>query len=125
MSSVVMRPGQSEFRIKLLRAYECRCAITGCGVDTVLEAAHIIPYRNAASDHIGNGLLLRADIHKLFDAGMVTVDETTMQVVVSPTLAGTEYERYQGSQLRLPKAPSFRPSCEALNRHRLGQFRQF
>lgn len=55
------RRGQQAFRDKLLAAYGGRCAITGCPVPDVLEAAHIHPYRGEETNHVVSGLLLRAD----------------------------------------------------------------
>ena len=71
---VTLRQGQGDFRKALMDAYERRCAITGCTIDDVLEAAHISPYFGAHTNHVTNGLLLRADIHTLFDRGLIKVD---------------------------------------------------
>src|ERR1700722_13605652 len=65
--TIVQRRGQAKFRNALLEAYGSRCAISGCGALEVLEAAHICPYQGSATNHVTNGLLLRADIHTLFD----------------------------------------------------------
>jgi hypothetical protein len=62
-SSIVRRQGQPAFRKQLLVAYKGQCAITGCEVESVLEAAHIVPYMGLETNHPGNGLLLRADLH--------------------------------------------------------------
>lgn len=67
------RDGQGTFRSRLLDAYGSRCALTGERVVPVLEAAHIQPYLGPASNHIQNGLLLRADLHNLYDEGLVTI----------------------------------------------------
>lgn len=69
LGQIVRRRGQQEFREKLLVAYEGRCAITGCDAIEALEAAHIVPYLGTETNHVQNGLLLRADIHTLFDLG--------------------------------------------------------
>ena len=71
---VTLRQGQPAFRKALLDAYERRCAVTGCPIDDVLEAAHISPYLGEHTNHVTNGLLLRADIHTLFDRGLIKVD---------------------------------------------------
>ncbi len=114
LSSIVRRRGQSIFRNALLAAYQCRCAVTGCAVEAVLEAAHIIPYKGVQTNHVGNGLLLRGDWHTLFDLRLVTVDADTMLLLVSPNLAGTGYDELHGQPLRLPNDPSNWPSKEAL-----------
>jgi hypothetical protein len=117
LSSIVWRRGQSNFRDRLLAAYQGRCAVTGCAVEAVLEAAHIMPYRGEQTNHVGNGLLLRSDWHALFDLRLVTVDAATMCVLVSPKLAGSGYEHFHGASLRVPDDPASRPSREALKQH--------
>ena len=62
---IAQRRGQSAFRNNLFDAYGGRCAITGCEVPDVLEAAHIFPYRGEDTNKVVNGLLLRADVHTL------------------------------------------------------------
>lgn len=63
--SIAIRRGQPALRSKLMEAYEGKCAVTACSVVDLLEAAHIRPYRGPHTNHIQNGLLLRADIHTL------------------------------------------------------------
>jgi hypothetical protein len=118
LASIVRRRGQPAFRKHLLSAYRGRCAITGCQVKAILEAAHIIPYKGSKTNHAGNGLLLRADLHTLFDLQLVAVNEATMRVLISPQLAGTEYEQYRGQRIRIPDDPASQPSREALKQHR-------
>ena len=67
---IAQRRGQSAFRNNLFDVYGGRCAITGCEVPDVLEAAHIFPYRGEDTNKVVNGLLLRADVHTLFDCGL-------------------------------------------------------
>jgi len=119
LSSIVRRQGQPAFRNRLLTAYNWRCAITGCSVEAVLEAAHIVPYKGEITNHRGNGLLLRADFHTLFDLRLVAINEATMRLLVSPKLNGTGYENYRGKKVRIPKAEHSRPSPEALEQHRV------
>jgi len=68
------RRGQQHFRDALRKRYGDRCLVTGCEVLAVLEAAHIKPYRGEDDNHPGNGLLLRADIHTLFDLDLLGVE---------------------------------------------------
>ena len=82
---VTRRQGQGAFRAALLNAYCRRCAVTGCTVEAVLEAAHIHPYLGPATNLVTNGLLVRADIHTLFDLGLLTVDDD-FRLLVSPKL---------------------------------------
>ncbi|XIA63346.1 HNH endonuclease [Bradyrhizobium sp. TZ2] len=83
IAEVVRRRGQAKFRKNLLDAYKTKCAITGCDAAEALEAAHIAPYRGDHTDHIQNGLLLRADVHSLFDLGLISINPKTMTVVVA------------------------------------------
>jgi hypothetical protein len=118
LSSIVRRRGQPAFRQHLLAAYNGRCAITGCNVAAVLEAAHIISYSGPDTNHPANGLLLRTDLHTLFDLKLVAVDEETMTLLVSPELSTTEYDEYRGARITVPDNRESRPSLEALRRHR-------
>jgi hypothetical protein len=116
--SVVQRQGQPEFRSKLLKIYEGKCCITGTDAIQALEAAHICPYRGLRTNHPSNGLLLRADLHTLFDQGLFGIDTDTMTVLVAPALTGTTYATLAGVAMRLPKRAGGAPSKEALNWHR-------
>lgn len=77
IKSIAQRQGQPEFRRRLLRAYESRCVITGCNAEEALEAAHINPYRENQNNDSSNGLLLRSDIHTLFDLNLIAIDTNT------------------------------------------------
>lgn len=116
--SIKLRRGQSAFRNRLLVAYKGRCAITGCDLKAVLEASHIVPYMGPKTNHSGNGLLLRTDLHTLFDLRLVAVDAATMRLIVSPKLAGTDYENYHGKKIEVPDDPANQPSRDALEQHR-------
>lgn len=116
LASVVQRQGQADFRELLLRAYKCRCAISGCDVEAALQAAHIIPYAGPQSNHCWNGLLLRADLHNLFDLNLLTINPETLTVSLAPSLSGTWYGSLEGTPINVPDCPTERPSCEALKR---------
>jgi len=92
------RQGQSKFRSQLIKQYG-KCVISGCDVITVLEAAHVIGYKGAKSNNLSNGLLLRADIHTLFDRGLIAISPITRQVLVSPSLNTSEYFLFEGKEL--------------------------
>ena len=117
-AAIVRRRGQPEFRQKLLKAYDGRCAVTGYDVQEVLEACHIVPYRGPSTNHPGNGILLRADLHTLFDLGLIAFDSVTGAVIVSDQLEGTDYGSLSGAKLAVPAEPALRPSPEALEHHR-------
>jgi hypothetical protein len=118
LSSICRRQGQPEFRRKLMEAYSARCSISGCDVRQTLEAAHIIPYCGPATNHPANGLLLRADLHVLFDLGLITVDPSTFAVLLAPGLRKTTYAEYEGKTLMLPLERTLRPSSAALKKHK-------
>jgi putative restriction endonuclease len=119
LTAVVQRRGQPAFRANLLSAYGNICAVTGCDAVEVLEAAHIIPYRGDHSNRVDNGLLLRADIHTLFDLGQLWIDPDTATVQLKTALRASAYGALHGTQLRLPSDSSHHPKREHLLDHML------
>jgi putative restriction endonuclease len=111
--AVALRRGQPKFRKKLLSIYECTCAVTGTPFSPILEAAHIVPYMGEKTNHVTNGILLRADIHTLFDLGLLGINQS-YEVVVSSAMKGTEYEGYNGRKIILPANTAEWPSLAAL-----------
>jgi len=102
------RLGQGAFRVLVTDAYLRKCAITGEKTLPVLEAAHIKPYALEGPHSVRNGILLRSDLHKLFDLGYVTVTPT-LRLEVSSRLKtewenGREYYAYHGKELRCTPA---------------------
>lgn len=112
---IVARQGQAGFRAALLEAYQGRCAITGYDAVVALEGAHLRPYRGPESNDVRNGLLLRADIHTLFDLCLLAPDPVTRNIVVSKLLAETQYEALSTCGLADPAAAWQRPNQEALD----------
>lgn len=115
------RLGQGAFRVAIIEAYDRQCALTGGKVLPALEAAHIRPYSDGGTHSISNGVLLRKDIHSVFDAGYATFDES-MRFVVSDKIRdifnnGEEYRRLHGQRLRLPRDPAFKPDIDAIRWH--------
>jgi putative restriction endonuclease len=108
LRAVAIRRGQRRFRQQLLEAYGAQCAITGCFAVEVLEAAHIVAYRGDETNRTDNGLLLRADVHTLFDLGLIWIDES-YRVHVTTALRGTEYEAFEGRPLNVPAKQHLRP----------------
>jgi predicted restriction endonuclease len=121
LASIVRRQGQARFRKRLLTAYDQRCAITGCSVTALLEAAHLFPYKGPDTDHVVNGILLRADMHTLLDLNLIAIDDSTMTLRVSRELDGSEYAKLRGTRIRVPKMSAARPNVEALQ-YRLAKF---
>ncbi|MCF7221015.1 HNH endonuclease [Marilutibacter chinensis] len=116
MRAVAQRRGQPLFRAKLLDAYGGRCAITGCSAVEVLEAAHVLPYRGEHTNRLDNGLLLRADLHTLFDCGLLWVTPENT-VALAPSLLTTEYATLVGKALALPSELAYRPNPSHLAEH--------
>ena len=111
---IAVRRGQPEFRRNLMRAYGRKCAVSGCSVPQVLEAAHIMPYMGSHTNHVQNGLLLRADLHTLFDLGLLHIAPETYTLVVSSLLEGSVYWEYHGQKINMPQRKADRPSTAAL-----------
>jgi NTP pyrophosphatase (non-canonical NTP hydrolase) len=118
-SLVRRRLGQGGFRVLVSDAYGRRCAVTGEKTFPVLEAAHIQPVSKGGEHRVSNGLLMRADIHKLFDLGYVTVSPTG-QFRVSSQLReewqnGVVYYALEKSSIRIPNAAELRPIARCSN----------
>jgi len=118
ISSVVQRQGQRDFRLSLLYAYGSKCAMTGCCVVDVLEAAHIHRYFGKETNLVSNGLLLRADVHTLFDLNLISVDTQTMRICIAPSLEGTCYEELLGKPLAKPSVKVYAADRRQLEKHR-------
>jgi putative restriction endonuclease len=115
------RLGQGAFRVLVTDTYERRCAVTQERVLPVLEAAHIKPVAAGGAHRIENGLLLRSDVHTLFDRGYVTVSPDH-RIHVSRRLRedfqnGEHYLRFEGGEIWVPKSPRDRPDRELLEWH--------
>jgi hypothetical protein len=106
LRSIKARRGQAKFRKSLVARHGPRCMISGCTIMEIVEAAHIWPYRGEEDNGAGNGLLLRADIHTLFDLDLVGIDPVTLTVHISPVLAGSMYESLAGQKITSPQPPN-------------------
>jgi putative restriction endonuclease len=118
---VLPRLGQGSFRVIVTDAYDRRCSMTGERTLPVLQAAHIRPYGLGGPHDPRNGLLLRSDLHTLFDRGYVTVTPE-LKVEVSNRLReefenGRDYYKLHGQPLREPVRPQWRPSRDFLDWH--------
>ncbi|MCE7937159.1 MAG: HNH endonuclease [Chloroflexi bacterium CFX6] len=115
------RLGQGSFRILVTDAYDRRCAVTGERVLPVLQAAHIRPYAAGGEHRVDNGLLLRSDLHTLFDRGYVTVTPE-LRLEVSRRIRedfenGRHYYALHGERVREPVEEGQRPAAEFLRWH--------
>jgi putative restriction endonuclease len=116
------RLGQGAFRSSVLEAYNRRCAITQERTMPALEASHIKPYKESGPNKVSNGLLLRADLHQIFDEGYITIT-SDLKIEVSKKIKqefenGKEYYQFHGHQLlNLPVNPLNRPSAAYIEWH--------
>ena len=116
-TTITQRRGQRAFRDALIAAYGGRCPITGVSTLHTLEAAHIFPYLGPATNATSNGLLLRADLHTLFDCKLLAIHPQTDKVRVAPSIKDKEYRDLHGRCIELPKREKDRPNKKALRRH--------
>lgn len=117
-ASIVQRQGGAAFRAGLIKAYGGCCAISDCDALDALEAAHIVPYRGPQTDAVENGLLLRADLHTLFDRELLDIDPMSLRVKLHPKLAKTSYGGFEGRAVRLPQGVKPRDLCKMLQARR-------
>lgn len=120
------RLGQGAFRVLVTDIYRRRCAVTKERTLPALEAAHIRPYSDGGTHEAQNGLLLRRDLHSLFDAGYVTVTPD-LRFEVSRRIReefenGRHYYALHGQQIELPANVSQRPNADALAWHNSCRF---
>ncbi|QMW00898.1 HNH endonuclease [Spirosoma foliorum] len=122
------RIGQGAFRVLVTEAYSRKCTISGEKTLPVLEAAHIKSYKSNGPHQTSNGLLLRSDIHKLFDSGYITVTPD-YSVEVSSRIKkefenGKEYYKFHGQKLiYLPPSVDERPSTDYLDWHNINIYK--
>lgn len=126
--TVTPRLGQGSFRVLVTDAYGHRCAMTGERTLPVLEAAHIRPYAAGGEHSLSNGLLLRSDVHTLFDLGYITIDPDDKRILVSRRIReefenGRDYYALNGAKLAEPLDPLAVPSMESLIYHAQDVFR--
>ena len=118
--TITQRRGQKAFRDSLLAVYGRKCAITGCNVADVLEAAHITPYLGPDTNHVANGILLRADLHTLLDCRLLAIDPATNKVMLAPAIREVaDYRELHGQRLRQASPISAGPSPKALEQAKL------
>ena len=126
-SLVERRLGQGGFRVLVTDAYQRRCAVTQERTLPALDAAHIRPYSTGGAHEANNGLLLRRDIHSLFDAGYVTVtpsfDFEVSRSIREEFENGRDYYALQGTRIHIPKRPDQRPDQIALAWHNENVFK--
>lgn len=112
---MVMREGQQKFRSDLIAAYG-GCAVTGIAVARALDAAHISDYMGLHTQDVCNGILMRTDLHRLFDAKLITVTPDFV-LHVSPDLWGSPYQELAGRVITVPTAAAKQPNAALLEKH--------
>jgi putative restriction endonuclease len=117
-----VRIGQSAFRLCVLGAYGGACALTQTNVQLALEAAHITPFSESPNHSVQNGILLRRDLHALFDAHLISVSDQYCAMVSnrlkSQVVEGDPYLLLEGRKIRLPQHLCHWPCRGALAMHR-------
>jgi putative restriction endonuclease len=126
---VTPRLGQGSFRVLVADAYQRRCAMTSERTLPALEAAHIHRYSLGGGHDLSNGLLLRSDLHKLFDLGYLTIDPNKKTIVVSRRIReefenGRDYYALHGKDLARPINSLAIPSIDRLIYHADHVFRE-
>ncbi len=116
--AIAARQGQEKFRQELLQMYGPVCLVTGPNILDTLEAAHIKPYSEGGTFDRSNGLLLRADIHTLFDLGLIAINTADMTVIISSKLNQSPYQALSGQKLHFPTGRESIPSKDGLDTHR-------
>lgn len=108
---IKQRRGQKKFRDELI-ILNPSCAVTECSLLDILEAAHIEAYRNDSHNHASNGLLLRSDIHTLFDLNLCAINPQTKTIHFSQQALLNNYASYEGKKIKVKHALSI----DALNK---------
>lgn len=105
--SAVARPGQGEFRVSVMERHESQCAVTGESLCQVLDAAHVLSFakHKKKRNDPRNGILLRVDIHRLFDSGLISIDGRIL--VLSEKLRGSKYEIFRDLCVKTSASPSY------------------
>lgn len=114
------RIGQKLFRVAVINAYSARCAVTGTDVLEALDAAHIMQFSDHPDHSVTNGILLRKDIHRLFDIGFISIGpdyrvELTEKFKLSHPKSAY-YANLDGKRLNLPKSKVHWPDLCLLQR---------
>jgi len=115
------RLGQGSFRVLVTDVYERRCALTNERTLPALDAAHIKPYSESGGHTINNGILMRRDLHALFDRGYITINPA-LEIEVSRKIKeeyenGRDYYRLHGGKIHVPAKAGYQPSKDCIDWH--------
>lgn len=117
LREIAARRGQGAFRKQLLQLYCQRCAVTQWDSQATLEAAHIVPVADDGTNDVTNGILLRSDVHTLFDLNCLAIDPECWQTVLSPSIQNTKYADLHGRKVILPASLADYPNRNKLYHH--------
>lgn len=95
------RKNQSKFKLNLLKKYNSQCLISKIKIPELIEAAHIFPHSKSGQNNVANGILLRSDLHILFDCGLLSINPENFKVVISTSLMETEYKIFHDLKVDL------------------------
>lgn len=105
-AQIYVRQGGGKFRNAALKRFNGRCVVSQCNVKQVLEAAHIVPYRGQHTNVADNALLMRGDIHTLFDRDLLTINAETLKIHLHKDLQSSPYSEFEGMNLEIPEEVS-------------------
>lgn len=95
------RKNQSKFKLNLLKKYNSQCLISKIKIPELIEAAHIYPHSKSGQNNIANGILLRSDLHILFDYGFLSINLENFKVIIDKSLEKTEYQKFHDLKVDL------------------------
>jgi hypothetical protein len=113
---ILSRPGQQRFSRAIRTAYGNMCAVTKCKVAAALEAAHIRIKKGRDFNELSNGILLRADIHTLFDSGLITLTLDGERLEISDKIRKSSYSSLHMKRIVRPSRGA--PSLANIKHHR-------
>lgn len=95
------RKNQNKFKLSLLKKYNSQCLISKIKIPELIEAAHIFPHSKSGQNNIANGILLRSDLHTLFDCGLLSINPENFKVIIDKSLQKTEYQKFHDLKVDL------------------------
>ena len=116
-SLVRRRVAQDRFRDRLVSAYQGKCAVTGYDALDALQGAHILAYSGRSSQLAANGLLLRADVHLLFDRHLLSIEPDSRRLRLARPLLSTAYAELDRKRIAPPARDSDAPDAHRLAVH--------
>lgn len=94
-----IRRGQNKLRNNLLKLYNNTCCISNIKMNELLHACHLLPHATSGLNITTNAILLRSDLHDLFDSHLIGIEPKKNQICTNKILDQTEYNLYNGRTL--------------------------